>query len=502
MMRLFEGHSGAHGTHGATTQNDDKGGKQEIKKTARTLLAPVTTDLWAAHLREKDPVPLGIIPIREDSQCLWGCIDIDRYDIDPVGVVKMIRSQELPMVVCKTKSGGVHVYLFLKEPVPAEAIRAKLRMVAAGMGWGDCEIFPKQNEVLTERGDVGNWLNMPYLGGDRTQRYCVKETSGGMTLKEFLDYAEKRRVTLAQVPEIGESEDETLDDGPPCLQHLTAVGFPEGTRNNGLFGLGIFCKKKYGERWKEMLEVYNREYMKPPLKSEEVLETIRNLDKKDYLYKCKDAPCVSYCNAALCRTRKYGVGGGDSYPTIGGVSKMAAGKYTLWFMDINERRLELSTDQLQNYKEFQHMCLQEMDVYFMPMKADTWARIVNEALKNVHFLEAPPELSPQGHFVELLEDFCMNRHRGETTEDLLLGKPWQDPDTEKHYFKLTDLMDHLEKTKFREFTRPQITTVIKAMGGGRHFFNIKGKGCNTYWVPGNFTVIQPLDLPPTRKDPI
>ena len=501
MMRLFEGYAGAHGTHGDMKQNGDKGGKQEIKATARTVREPVTLGLWELHLRAGTPVPLGIIPIREDSQCVWGCIDIDKYDIDPTAVAKLVKQNKLPLVVCRTKSGGVHVFLFLKQAVPAEVIRAKLRMVAAGMGWGDSEIFPKQNQVLAERGDIGNWLNMPYLGGDSTTRYAVKDTVGGMTLREFLDYAEKRRVDINDVPDIGESEDETLDDGPPCLQHLTTVGFPEGTRNNGLFGMGIFCKKKYGEQWRQMLEQYNREYMTPPLAAEEVLEVIKNLEKKDYQYRCNDAPCVSYCNAALCRTRKYGVGGGDTYPTISGVSKMEAGSSTLWFVDINEKRIELSTPQLQNYKDFQARCIEELNVFFMPMKMDTWARTVNAALKDVHFLEAAPEMSPEGHFLELLEDFCMNRHRGETVEDLWLGKPWQDPDTGRHYFRLKDLMDHLDKAKFREWGRPQVASWL-CRAGGRHFFNIKGKGCNTFWVPDNFTSIAPLDLPPAKRDPI
>src|SRR3569833_2186117 len=138
--------------------------------------------------------------------------------------------------------------MFLAEPPPAVELRARLRQLSASMGWGDSEIFPKQNEILADRGDLGNWLNMPYLSAASTQRYGVKETGMAMSLDEFLSYAERRKVRLQDVEEPGEPEDETLNDGPPCLQHLVEVGFPEGTRNNGLFGLGIFCKKKFGTR--------------------------------------------------------------------------------------------------------------------------------------------------------------------------------------------------------------------------------------------------------------
>lgn len=34
--------------------------------------------------------------------------------------------------------------------------------------------------------------------------------------------------------------DEEIKDGPPCLQALMRQGFPEGTRNNGLFNIGVY----------------------------------------------------------------------------------------------------------------------------------------------------------------------------------------------------------------------------------------------------------------------
>ena len=38
-------------------------------------------------------------------------------------------------------------------------------------------------------------------------------------------------------------------DGPPCLQVLTTQGFPEGTRNNGLFNIGIFYRMSNPDDW-------------------------------------------------------------------------------------------------------------------------------------------------------------------------------------------------------------------------------------------------------------
>ena len=130
--------------------------------------------------------PLGIIAIREDSTCLWGAVDIDKYDLDHAQLVRDLAELGAPAIVCKTKSGGAHVYLFFSEPIPAQTVIDKLRELASALGHGDAEIFPKQAQVLLERGDLGNWLNMPYFDSRRTERYAVESDGRGMSVEMFL----------------------------------------------------------------------------------------------------------------------------------------------------------------------------------------------------------------------------------------------------------------------------------------------------------------------------
>lgn len=510
MMALFRGFDGAHGTHGQTDKNQNKGGKLEIKKSARTIRERVTVGHWEKHLSGE--TPLGIIPIDENNMCSWGCIDVDRYDIDHVEIVKKIRSLKLPLVVCKTKSGGAHAFLFLDPPAPAEDTRAALSNMAAAMGWGDCEIFPKQNQVLLERGDLGSWLNMPYLGGNETQRYAVKETMAAYSVSEFLEMAEAARVRIQDVPRITgkktrkrDSHDDEdagpMADGPPCLQHLAAAGFPDGTRNNGLFALGIYCQKKYGEDWRNKLEEMNREYMRPPLTSEEVMGVIKNLEKKEYNYSCRDQPLCSHCESAVCRGRKFGVGGAGQFPRISGLSKLESDP-PIWFMDIEDQRIELDTKQLQDYRQFQHVCMERLTIFYMPLRADTWAAIVGDSMQNAVILEASPEMSVTGHFMELLESFCMDRHRGERWEDIRQGRPFLDPDTGRHYFRLKDLMTHLDREGFRAWGRNKVGQHVSDMGG-RMGKNIAGSFVNMFWVPAeSFDEESPADLPPPPREPI
>ena len=72
----------------------------------------------------------------------------------------------------------------------ASDFRDKAAEIAAGLGHGRCEIFPKQEQVLVERGDVGNFINLPYFDSAKTLRYAVIQKKDGYieaTLEEFIE---------------------------------------------------------------------------------------------------------------------------------------------------------------------------------------------------------------------------------------------------------------------------------------------------------------------------
>ena len=56
-------------------------------------------------------------------------------------------------------------------------------------------------------------------------------------------------------------------------------------------------------------------------------------------------------------------------------------------------------------------------------------------------------------------------------------------DASKTYFRVSDLVDYLTRNGFKEYARNKITSKLRQMGGGSHFFNIKGKGTNVWYVP-------------------
>ena len=71
--------------------------------------------------------------------------------------------------------------------------------------------------------------------------------------------------------------DGDVGDGPPCLQFLCGSGFPEGTRNDGLFNIGVYLRKRSPDTWRTEIEAYNHEYFKPPLGIAEIKEIIKSV---------------------------------------------------------------------------------------------------------------------------------------------------------------------------------------------------------------------------------
>jgi hypothetical protein len=508
-LRLFRGHSELCGTHGEPTQ---KGQKWEIRSSAKTLRLAVTIELWKAHLEGKRP--LGIIPIDEDDMCSWGSIDVDDYTNNLSGLLERIEKLALPLVPCRSKSGGLHLFMFMEAPAPAATVQAALKHIAAQLGLADSEIFPKQSKVLADRGDMGSWMVMPYFGstyGGKLQNQAgLRRTGAELTAKEFIDIVGRYMIqpeTLSQWQ--GTSPKATVranvdgnyiepvvpfGDGPVCLEMLSQQGIAPGGQNNALLNMGIYYKRIDPANWKKRLEAANSGFLSPPGSSEGLLSVTRSLDKKDYNYTCKVAPICNHCNASLCRTRKFGVGSESDFPTITSLSKLDI-EPPLWFADIDGRRLELNTDNLYLYNNFVKVCFSQGMVFSM-MKQTQWVDILRPLVASSVTLDAPPEIGLFGQFTEMLEEFCTNRQKGRDADDLLAGRPWEDPETLRHYFRLRDFQTFLIRGGFKDFTRAQMTTRIKQLGGGCVTMKIKKNVANLWFVSTDlFATNEPIETP-------
>ena len=55
----------------------------------------------------------------DDSKCFWGCIDVDMYPLNLKELAQKINSKKLPLIVFRSKSGGAHIFIFVKESISA-----------------------------------------------------------------------------------------------------------------------------------------------------------------------------------------------------------------------------------------------------------------------------------------------------------------------------------------------------------------------------------------------
>ena len=475
LFRLFTGLMRAHGAYVISGKKDQKG---KMGGKAVTLHEEVTVELWQKHIDGK--AGLGVIPIDDEGEVHWAAIDVDVYPIDHLELGNKIEKLKLPLVHCRSKSDGAHLYVFFKEPVSAKLARSKCMEWVIALGYAGLEIFPKQIK-LANKSDVGNWINMPYFDADNTVRFALYKGKK-LSPAKFIEYADKMAFSLSDLEgfnvEIGEG---VFSDGPPCLQALAASGFPQGTRNMGLFNMGVYARLKFGDTWQQELEKYNHEYLHPPLGSGEVAQALKSLGRKAYFYTCDKQPVVQCCNKEICKKRQFGVGGGgeDVPVTIGRLTRINS-EVPTFYIDVEGVRMEVEPTQLLLQDRFRLMCIEKISKLPTRMKQPEWEAIVRDRLENQEVVEAPRDAGPKGQFYLHLEVFLTNRHKAKAIDELLLGKPFVDEKDGRTYFRSIDLMKYLDQVHFREFKPRQIWALIGEMGGRHEQFNLKGK-CVQAW---------------------
>ena len=489
---IFRGLDRAYGVYykGETKENGKLSGKAYIKKE------PLLEEYYKNHLEGQDP-SLGVVPIMDDSNCFWGCCDIDKYPLDFVAIIKKLKLKKIPMSVCRSKSGGAHLFLFTKQSVSATIMRNKLYEIAAYLGYADCEIFPKQTEIKADRGDTGNFLNLPYHGGDESMRYAFDDKGMSLTVEEFYKHYDDIVLTPKELKEISVAdESRELKDGPPCLETLMAEGFPEGTRDNALYQYAVYAKKAFPDHWQDKISEFNHKYMDPSLSFAQVNKTIKQHEKKEYAYKCKDQPMCSHCNSNLCRQRIHGVGP-DYEHKFGDLTKYQSDE-SVWFLNVDGQRLELTTDQLFDQSKFRKACMDNLNVLPNPMNTRDWTARIQQLLQGVEIIEMPKEVRKEGRFEQHLDNFINDQGKAMNIEEILIGKAWAEEG--KIFFKMSSLEEYLQKKRFTEFTTTQMGARIKQIGGGDTRKRVRGKVVYMWFVPDQSVDDINLDLPSMKEE--
>lgn len=414
---LFKGNPNAYGVY--------------VKGAARpsfTEKKPLTDQQYANHL-QFEARGLGVIPIIDDKVSGFGVLDFDNHKekngIKLIELEKKVRNLKYPLVVCRSKSGGAHGFLFGLEPLNTKLLIRTLQKMAenlTGVGEKDIEIFPKQARI--DKHQIGNWINLPYLECESTERYAIV---GGQKLGflDFLREAESKRISNATLSELG-----TLfhNQAPPCIQIMLKEKMDEGNRNNALYAFAVYAKKAFPEDWDKQTHNFNMTCFEEPLDLDEANTVINSISINDYKYKCGSEPCKSRCDSAKCVKLKFGITDTDKsnlllsmMPDLGRLSKylMDPVKYELTIRGI---RILFTTDQLMDFRLFKKVIFERLDLVLRKVEPKDWHIILDGLVKNIQMLEVPDDASRDGIIRSFFLEYIRQANLEDSGEDLLKRK--------------------------------------------------------------------------------
>lgn len=402
------------------------------RKESFTVHGEYTTEHIRSHL--EGHVGLGLAPILDTNQCLWAAIDIDIHgpnaqNVDLEKIEQQIERDKLPLIVARTKSGGAHCYLFLKEMTESARVRLMLTRWAAILGFPTAEIFPKQTTLDERPTDtdkpLGSWLNLPYYAAEETNRWAL---DGGrqVTFDYFLSLAEGKRIDLH---EWEHGADIDYANGPPCLEEIRKSRIEEGNRNTAVFQAAVYLKRAFKEDWKSRLIEFNATALVTPLPQNELRTVMGSVHKRDYQYKCREEPCRSFCNKDACRKREFGITDKDSaandIPLVDKVEKVITTPIR-WDLTIKGQVVSVSTNELFNYEMVRQRVGEKLHLVLPRLKNQEWDLFLQEIMSKVTLKE---EMTVEGLIFERLKDFLSraktdkNTSEEERRDDLRRGMP-------------------------------------------------------------------------------
>ncbi len=484
--QLFAGRTDVYGTY-RLSGNIKASGKVEGRGT--THQKPLTDEVWEAHLSGK--TMLGVVPIRLDGTVGWFAGDIDVYTLDHQELIRKVAALEIPVVVCKSKSGGAHLYCFVNGTISAADSIKLMREWVTKLGYPKCEVFPKQ-EWLNEE-STGNWINLPYFGGDKAERYAFGLSGERLNLAQFQQMAEASSPTPADLAEmLKESGPKKVNgtkvehsDAPPCVEKMFAERVTEGGRNNALTHIGIYFLKSDQDNWREKTMEANYKLFDDALPSDEVSQILKNVSKAKYEYLCNLEPMCGICDKEKCLTRKWGVGPqqGIDYNDcdIDRIIKINSDP-PLYYVLINGTSVKMSTDQLLSPGKFRKRVYEITGELIAPVKERQHEARIQSVRIEVE--AAPIEVNMEGQVIEAFEQWAeVHCPNSRSLDEIGRGNPFFDTERSVIYFKSSDLITAIKRTKKYNLADRDVWVALREFGAQPANVKVRGKQTKVWSYP-------------------
>lgn len=398
-LTLFKGKNNTYVRNELPKERPANGEKVKTKITNNE--GKVDKELICHHL--DGDFGVGVCPVNAEGKCYFGVLDIDYYQPKIKRMLRFIRDYQLPLIPFRSKSGGLHVYLFVKRAVSAKAMRETLNQIQyyfsleALYGKGKVEIFPKQDRAE----GFGSSVTLPYFNCEEPYTYMLDLEGNPIPFKEALLYIQHHQSSLEDVKE--SLAKLPYEDAPLCIQRILiagAVGAEDTGRNNFLFSFAVYAKKKYGNDFEDYVKATNDTF-EVPLEDSVVQQICTSVKENEYLYKCKDIPCNGFCNKSICKTREYGLGREKGHFTnvdfSGNIYRYNAEEpYYVWQLRLvgqenwKEVVFKNEADILEQFN-FAKLCVRYLNHAPMKVSQNDWYGILNTILPKVIDIEVKKE---------------------------------------------------------------------------------------------------------------
>ena len=395
---LFKGKTNTY-VHNELPKEKPEAG-QKIKTKITNNEGTVDKDLLLHHLNGDFGV--GICPVNAEGKCFFGVLDIDYYKGKIKRVLQFIRDYQLPLLPFRSKSGGLHVYLMLAKPVSAKSMREVLNQIiyyfSLDMLYGKAkvEVFPKQDKAE----GFGSSVTLPYFNADNPYTYLLDLDGDPVPFREAMDYIQHHLTSLEEVKKAFEAL--PYNDAPPCIQRILLseeVGGEDTGRNNFLFSFAVYAKKKWGNGFEDYVKEVN-EHFEVPLEDAVVEQTCTSVREHEYIYKCKDTPCNSFCDKPTCRKREFGLGKDKGHFTGIDYGQLyrykTAEPYYVWKLRLQGQEVWVDVvfkdeGYLLDQKNFAKMCVRYLNQAPMQVSNNDWYAVLNSILPNIEDVEVKQE---------------------------------------------------------------------------------------------------------------
>lgn len=462
---------------------------------------PPAIEDFAEHLEGKAGV--GVVPVMDDDTCVFAALDLDNHDSDEdlpiMKIAAEVEAKKLPLIPCRSKSGGVHLYAFFKKPMPAARVRTVMAKWAGVLGQSGCEIFPKQAKLFAPSGktrQLGNWINLPYFNTKKTIRFAVHDGKR-LSLEDFLALADRLGVTDADI-----KAQAALDhpDAPPCVQRMYSEGVGQGHRNEALYNVVIYLKKAFPDSYEALSQEANATIFSKPLSKSEATRTVASAARPDYKYRCHEEPCRSLCDRDTCFKRKFGISK-DEYDNLSALEAIPGFsdlvKYlsdpVRWELKIDGVPVRnLGTHELLDWKRMRELIAERLTKVVPMIKSQEWERMLQPMMREARIVEAPDDASVSGVVRARLREFAAKTDlavngaaRSEDRAPLLRGLPVviKVDGIRSVAFRGQDFVNYLKRTKSEELKGINLWFAVKDLGVRHTKIRAGSRNVNVWCMP-------------------